>query len=105
MAPLFLLSISLPTVLQPFSIPGAALFIGSGFGMVYYFRNEKEKVERKRIAEQSKEVGKPKVGGQFELLDHNGKPFVDEDIKGGFTLVSDRNSYEKFFPRGRNQNK
>ena len=61
-------------------------------------------MERKRIADQSKEVGKPKVGGQFELLDHNGKPFVDEDIKGGFTLVSDRDSYEKSFLRGRKQN-
>lgn len=44
-------------------------------------------MERKRVAEASKGVGKPKVGGKFELIDHDGKAFGDEDMKGQFTLV------------------
>lgn len=45
-------------------------------------------MERNRVAEASKGMGKPKVGGKFELLDYSGKKFGDEDMKGGFTLVS-----------------
>ena len=40
------------------------------------------------MAEASKGRGKPKVGGEFELLDHNGGKFGDGDLKGGFSLVS-----------------
>ena len=57
--------------------------------MIFYFRNEKDRVERKRIAEASKGVGRPKVGGEFELLDHDGRPFGDRNMKGGFSLVRD----------------
>lgn len=56
--------------------------------MIFYFRYEKARVERKRIAEASKGVGRPKVGGEFELLDHDGQPFGDADMRGGFSLVS-----------------
>lgn len=45
-------------------------------------------MERKRIAEATKGVGKPKVGGPFELVDQNRKPFSAEDMKGKFALVS-----------------
>ena len=55
--------------------------------MTFYFRYEKARMERKRIAEAAKGVGKPKVGGKFELLDQDGKPFSSEDMKGKFTLV------------------
>lgn len=56
--------------------------------MLTYFGYEKKRVERERIAEAGKAVGKPRVGGKFELVDHEGREFVDEDMKGGFTLVS-----------------
>ena len=57
--------------------------------MLFYFRYEKERMERKRIAEHSKGVGRPKVGGPFELVDQNGQPFSSDDImKGRFSLVS-----------------
>lgn len=56
--------------------------------MTFYFRYEKARMERKRIAEAAKGVGKPKVGGKFELLDQDGKPFSSEDMRGKFTLVS-----------------
>jgi hypothetical protein len=44
-------------------------------------------LERKRIAEQTKGIGRPKVGGPFDLIDHNGNPFTDKDLKGKYSLV------------------
>ena len=57
--------------------------------MIFYFRYEKARLERQRIAEASKGVGKPKVGGPFELIDQEGRKFTDEDMKGGYSLVSE----------------
>lgn len=54
---------------------------------MFYFRNEKARLDRQRIAEFSKGVGKPKIGGKFELVDQEGNPFTDEDLKGGYSLV------------------
>ena len=45
-------------------------------------------MERQRVADAAKGVGKPKVGGKFELVDQEGKRFTDEDMKGGYSLVS-----------------
>lgn len=45
-------------------------------------------MERKRVAEATKGVGKPKVGGPFELLDQNGNKFTSEDMKGKYSLVN-----------------
>lgn len=57
--------------------------------MTFYFRYEKARMERQRIADASKGVGRPKVGGKFELVDQEGRPFVsDEKMKGRFSLVS-----------------
>lgn len=56
--------------------------------MIIYFRVEKERLERKRIAEMSKGVGKPKVGGPFTLKDLDGKEFTAEDLKGRYSFVS-----------------
>lgn len=44
-------------------------------------------MERKRIAEATKGVGKPKVGGPFKLVDQDGKEFSSEDLKGKYSLV------------------
>lgn len=44
-------------------------------------------MERKRVAEAAKGVGRPKVGGPFSLLDQHGKEFTDEDMKGKYSLV------------------
>jgi protein SCO1/2 len=51
----------------PFSWKAALLFLLTGAGMMVYFKIEKERLERKRIAEMSKGYGKPKVGGPFVL--------------------------------------
>lgn len=47
-------------------------------------------MERKRVAEAAKGVGRPKVGGAFSLTDHRGKEFTDGDMKGRYSLVRDR---------------
>jgi len=47
-------------------------------------------MERKRVAEATKGIGRPKVGGHFELVDTEGKPFTHENLKGRYALVSSR---------------
>ena len=54
---------------------------------MWYFEFEKERMQRKRIAEASKGIGRPKVGGSFELIDQNGNPFTSEMMKGKHSLV------------------
>ncbi|KAF2856521.1 SCO1 protein [Plenodomus tracheiphilus IPT5] len=71
----------------PFNLTAAILFVASGAGLWAYFTYEKERMARKRIAEQTKGIGKPKVGGSFQLLDQNGKPFSNEDMLGKYSLV------------------
>lgn len=44
-------------------------------------------MQRKRIADATKGVGRPKVGGAFELIDHNGNPMTEKDLKGRYSLV------------------
>ncbi|KAJ5116333.1 Synthesis of cytochrome c oxidase Sco1/Sco2 [Penicillium angulare] len=71
----------------PFSWKAALLFVLTGAGMVVYFRVEKARLERKRIAEMSKGVGKPKVGGPFVMKDLDGNEFTAEDLKGKYSFV------------------
>lgn len=72
----------------PFSWKAALLFVLTSAGMVLYFRMEKARLERKRMAEMTKGVGKPKVGGPFVLKDLDGKEFTAEDLKGKYSFVS-----------------
>ena len=44
-------------------------------------------MRRKRIEDSHKGVGAPKVGGAFELIDQDGKPFSEQDLKGRYSLV------------------
>ncbi len=55
---------------------------------MWYFENEKQRMKRKRVAESSKGVGRPKVGGPFELIDQDGNTVTDKDLKGRYSLVS-----------------
>lgn len=55
--------------------------------MTFYFRYEKARMARARIAEANKGIGKPLVGGAFHLTDHNGKDFTQDDLKGKYSLV------------------
>jgi protein SCO1/2 len=63
------------------------LFIAAAGGLWAYFTYEKERMARKRIAEQTKGIGKPKVGGPFQLVDQEGRPFTNEDMLGKYSLV------------------
>ncbi|RYO89468.1 hypothetical protein DL766_009540 [Monosporascus sp. MC13-8B] len=71
----------------PFSWKAGLLFVVTGAGLVWYFEHEKRRMQRKRVAEATKGVGRPKVGGAFELIDHEGRPFSSEDLKGKYSLV------------------
>jgi protein SCO1/2 len=44
-------------------------------------------MERARIAEASKGVGRPKVGGPFDMVNQDGKPYTQENLKGKYSLV------------------
>lgn len=69
------------------TLKAGVLFVVTGFAIIMYFREEKARLERKRIAEQTKGIGKPKVGGPFKLVDHNGKEFTDKDMRDKYALV------------------
>ncbi|KAI8626965.1 SCO1/SenC-domain-containing protein [Xylariaceae sp. FL1651] len=71
----------------PFSWKAGALFVLTGCGLVWYFEAEKKRMQRRRVAEAAKGVGKPKVGGDFHLVDHEGRPFSSSDLKGRHSLV------------------
>ncbi|CAJ0549007.1 Ff.00g026200.m01.CDS01 [Fusarium sp. VM40] len=71
----------------PFSWKAGIMFVGTCGLLVWYFEFEKERMQRKRIAEAAKGVGRPKVGGTFELIDQDGKPFTNEMMKGKHSLV------------------
>lgn len=66
------------------------MFLFIGAMMTIYFREEKKRVERQRIAEQTKGLGRPKVGGPFDLVDQDGGRFTSDDMKGQYALVCSR---------------
>ncbi|KAL1856269.1 Cu-binding protein [Diaporthe australafricana] len=71
----------------PFSLKALLLFVVTAGGLTWYFEHEKERMQKKRIAEANKTVGRPKVGGSFKLVDQDGKPFTDQNMKGRYSLV------------------
>ncbi|CAE6419137.1 unnamed protein product [Rhizoctonia solani] len=71
-----------------FSWRAAALFIATGAGLYYYFTTEKAKLEeRKRQEAADSKVGRPKVGGPFQLVSHEDKPFTHADLLGKWSLI------------------
>lgn len=77
----------LTVFIQPLTLKAGLVFVITGAGIVIYFREERARLERKRIAEQTKGIGRPKVGGPFDLVDHNGNRFTHQDLKGKYSLV------------------
>ncbi|KAK4495197.1 hypothetical protein PRZ48_013524 [Zasmidium cellare] len=73
--------------LGPFSWQAGILFLLAGAGLTLYFRYEKARMTRLRIAEANKGIGKPLVGGPFTLTDMHGHTFTDADLKGKYSLV------------------
>ncbi|CUA70343.1 hypothetical protein RSOLAG22IIIB_00700 [Rhizoctonia solani] len=71
-----------------FSWKAAALFIITGAGLYYYFTTEKaQQEERKRQQAADSKVGRPKVGGPFQLTSHEGEPFSEADLLGKWCLI------------------
>ncbi|KAK5163392.1 Cu-binding protein [Saxophila tyrrhenica] len=73
--------------LGPFSWQAGALFLLAGAGLTIYFRYEKARMARARVAEANKGVGRPLVGGPFHLTDMHGREFTEKDLKGKYSLV------------------
>ncbi|KAF9306612.1 Cu-binding protein [Mortierella antarctica] len=69
-----------------------AVFSATGAGLLYYFREEKKRVEVAReeeakLAKASATYGKPKIGGPFSLVDQNGVLTTNNDFKGRYMLI------------------
>ncbi|KAF2208225.1 hypothetical protein CERZMDRAFT_114742 [Cercospora zeae-maydis SCOH1-5] len=73
--------------LGPFSWQAGLLFLLAGGGLTLYFRYEKARMSRARIAEANKGIGKPLVGGPFHLIDHHGNEYTEQNLKGKYSLV------------------
>jgi len=71
-----------------FSWKAAALFVATGAGLYYYFTTEKAKLEeRKRQEAADTKIGRPKVGGPFQLTSHDNEPFSEADLLGKWSLI------------------
>ncbi|PFH58503.1 hypothetical protein XA68_13588 [Ophiocordyceps unilateralis] len=71
----------------PFSWKAGVIFVATCSLLVWYFESEKSRMQRQRIADSTKGVGKPKVGGNFDLIDQDGNPFTSAMVKGKHSLV------------------
>ncbi|KAK0717176.1 cytochrome c oxidase-like protein [Lasiosphaeria miniovina] len=71
----------------PFSWKAGLLFVTTAAGLLWYFEREKGRMQQKRIAEAAKGVGRPRVGGPFELLDQDGNVMTEQNLRGRYSLV------------------
>lgn len=72
----------------PFNLRAGILFLLTGAGLLYYFQSEKAAVDERRRAETAQaKVGRPRIGGPFQLVTASGHPFTHEDLQGSFSLV------------------
>ena len=67
-----------------FNLGVSGVLIGVLMGFYYYARSMKEEALRK---ERKKAVGKAKIGGRFELVDHDGKVCKSEDFLGKWVFL------------------
>ncbi|KAI0270349.1 SCO1/SenC-domain-containing protein [Russula aff. rugulosa BPL654] len=71
-----------------FTPKAAALFTIAGAGLYLYFRSEKQRLQEQKQKElESRSVGRAHVGGPFEMVTHDGKPFTDKDLLGKWSLI------------------
>ncbi|KAI9719199.1 MAG: Cu-binding protein [Chrysothrix sp. TS-e1954] len=73
--------------MEPFTAASAVIFVGCGVGLWYYFTAEKARLNRKRVRDASKGTGKPRIGGEYALVDQDGKQFTSDDMRGKFALI------------------
>jgi len=67
-----------------FNLGVSGVLVGVMMGFYYYAKNMKEDAMR---AERKKAIGKAKIGGKFDLVDHNGKPCKSEDFEGKWVFL------------------
>ncbi|ORX57426.1 SCO1 protein [Hesseltinella vesiculosa] len=73
-----------------FTMKAAALFVGTGAGLLLYFQSEKKRVEeeRKAKAQETKTFGKPKIGAPFTLINAaTGQPTSSDEFNGRYYMV------------------
>lgn len=58
-----------------------------GSAMVFFFQREKKRLDIQREAEANRGYGKPLIGGPFNLVDGDGKPFTEQNLLGKWSLV------------------
>lgn len=63
------------------------VMIFGGGTLAYFFQKEKKRLEVRRQEKERQGIGKPLVGGEFQLTDFNGKPFTDKDLLGKFSIL------------------
>lgn len=63
------------------------LFVAVGTGFTIYFKHEKDRLQTQKQAELNRGMGKPLVGGPFDLVDCDGNEFTQENLKGKFSLL------------------
>ncbi|TID21158.1 hypothetical protein CANINC_003438 [Pichia inconspicua] len=63
------------------------LFIAVGAGLTALFRSEKEKIKLRKEAEQNRGMGKPLIGGPFNLITDDGIPFTEKNLLGKFSII------------------
>jgi len=67
-----------------FNLGVSGIIVGVMMSFYYYAKGLKEEA----IAnERKKTIGKAKIGGSFDLIDHNGKPAKSEDFHGQWVLL------------------
>jgi len=62
------------------------MIVGGGV-LTYFFNKEKQRLAVRRQERERQGVGKPLVGGPFELMDFNGNKFTDKDLLGKFSIL------------------
>ena len=67
-----------------FNLGVSGILMGVLMGFYYYARNLKEEALR---TERKKAIGKAKIGGSFELIDHNGNSCKSEDFLGKWVFL------------------
>ncbi|GME99472.1 unnamed protein product [Ambrosiozyma monospora] len=63
------------------------LFLVVGGALTWVFMNEKKKIQLRNEAEQNRGVGKPLIGGPFNLIDTEGNPFTEKNLLGKFSII------------------
>lgn len=68
------------------SLQATGIFLGSGCLLLAYFYYQKQLIEKEKEAGKTESFGRPKVGGHFSLVDHDGRPVTDLDYRGKYML-------------------